>query len=186
MRNYGRGPSGWRIRVPIAASWGPRISTIIVASERGVQLCKTTAETINGEKFVDFVRSQLVPILNPYNGRNPNSIVIMGKFVGMVNFAHSIRGSLTVVFSFLVDNHPIHRLAEVRRLITATGALLRFLPPYSPDLNPVETIIGNAKAKIREQEVLFSRSKRPQGLVLLAVLYVAQEVCQASVTHCGY
>lgn len=100
MRNYGRGPSGWRIRAPIAASWGPWISTIIVASERGIQLCKTTAETINGEKFVDFVRSQLVPILNPYKGRNPNSIVIMGMFASMVNFVQSIRGKPYSCFLF--------------------------------------------------------------------------------------
>lgn len=35
-------------------------------------------------------------------------------------------------FSFLTDNHPVHQTAEVHRLITATGALLRFLPPYCP------------------------------------------------------
>ena len=55
---------------------------------------------------------------------------------------------------FLADNLPVHHLAEVRRLIIATGALLRFLPPYCPDLNPVEMVIANAKAAIREQEVL--------------------------------
>ena len=80
VRNYGRGPRGWRIRAPIQVSWGPRISTIIAASQKGIQLCKTTAQTINGERFVAFVREQLVPILNPYNGQNPNSIVIMGMF----------------------------------------------------------------------------------------------------------
>ena len=86
----------------------------------------------------------------------------------------------------MVDNHPVHRLAEVRRLITGTGALLRFLPPYCPDLNPEEMVIANAKAAIREQELLFSRSRRPQGLVLLAILQVPREFCPAFVTHCGY
>ena len=80
---------------------------------------------------------------------------------------------------FLADNHPVHHLAEVRRLITAAGALLRFLPPYCLDLNPVEMVIANAKAaKFREQEFLFARSTRPRGLVLLAILQVIQEgVC---------
>ena len=86
----------------------------------------------------------------------------------------------------MIDNHPVHRLAEVPRLITGTGALLRFLPPYCPNLNPVEMVIANAKAAIREQELLFSRSRRPQGLVLLAILLVPREFCQAFVTHCGY
>ncbi|KAM7442440.1 hypothetical protein ABFA07_008668 [Porites harrisoni] len=161
VRNYGRGPRGWRIRAPIPASWGPRISAIIAASQQGIQLCKTTTRTINGERFTAFVRDQLVPILNPYNGENPNSIDIL-------------------------DNLPVHHLAEVRRLIIATGALLRFLPPYCPDLNPVEMVTANAKAAIREQEVLFARSTRPRGLVLLAVLQVTQDFCEASVRHCGY
>ena len=139
-----------------------------------------------------FVRDQLVPILKPYNGENPNSIVILGMlrqyhyfskfFVVILRYIH-----LCTFFIYcLADNHPVHRLAEVRRLIIATGALLRFLPPYCPDLNPVEMVIANAKAAIREQEVLFAHSTRPRGLVLVAVLQVTQDFCEASVRHCGY
>ena len=86
----------------------------------------------------------------------------------------------------MADNHPVHRLAKVRRLIIATGAVLRFLPPYCPDLNPVEMVIASAKAAIREQEVLFARSTRPRGLFLLEVLQVTQDFCEASVRHCGH
>ena len=192
VRNYGCGPRGWRIRAPISASWGPRISAIIAASQQGIQLCKTTISTMNGERFIAFIRDQLVPILNPYNGGNPNSIVSLGMLgqyhylyqllLVILNYIHLF----TFFIYFLADNHPVHRLAEVRRLIIATGALLRFLPPYCPDLNPVEMVIANAEAAIREQEVLFARSRRPRGLVLLAVLQVTQEFCQASVRHCGY
>ena len=116
-------------------------------------------------------------------------------YVGTISLSLSITFSnfklywfhlFTFFIYFLADNHPVHRLAEVRRLIIATGALLRFLPPYCPDLNPVEMVIANAKAAIREQVVLFARSRRPRGLVLLAVLQVTQDFCQASVRHCGY
>lgn len=77
-------------------------------------------------------------------------------------------------------------MAEVRRLITATGALLRFLPPYCPDLNPVEMIIANAKAAIREQEFLFSVTQRPLPFVQLSILQVSRDLCEATVAHCGY
>jgi len=77
-------------------------------------------------------------------------------------------------------------LAEVRRLIIATGAPLRLLRPYCPLVNAVEMVIANAKVGIREKEVLFARSTRPRGLVLLAVLQVTQDFCEASVRHCGY
>ena len=68
------------MRAPISASRGLRISAISVASKEGIQLCRTLEETVNGTRFVAFVRDQLVPILRPYNGQNPNSIVVMGKF----------------------------------------------------------------------------------------------------------
>ena len=103
-------------------------------------------------------------------------------FVVILRYIHLC----TFFMYFLADNLPVHHLAEVRRLIIATGALLRFLPPYCPDLNPVEMVIANDKAAIREQEVLFARSTRPRGLVLLAVLQVTQDFCEASVRHCGY
>ena len=108
----------------------------------------------------------------PYNGRSPNSIVTMGKFINFCFFWQILGGDNSLKVSFhclLVDNHPVHRLTEVRYLITGTGALLQFLPPYCPDLNPVEMVIANAKAAIRKQELLFSSSRRPQGLVLLAI-----------------
>ena len=118
-------------------SWGPRISAIIAANQQGIQLRKTTTRTINGERFMAFVRDQVVSILNPYNGENPNSIVILGMlrqyhylykfFVVILRYIH-----LCTFFIYcLADNHPVHRLAEVRRLIMATAALLRFLPPYT-------------------------------------------------------
>ena len=47
-------------------------------------------------------------------------------------------------------------------------------------------VIANAKAAIRAREVLFAGSTRPRGLVLLAVLQVTQDFCEASVRHCGY
>ena len=38
----------------------------------------------------------------------------------------------------VMDNVPFHKSAKTRELIECTGATLLFLPPYSPDLNPIE------------------------------------------------
>jgi hypothetical protein len=38
----------------------------------------------------------------------------------------------------VLDNLPAHKPAAVRQAVEATGAKLRFLPPYSPDFNPIE------------------------------------------------
>lgn len=49
----------------------------------------------------------------------------------------------------ILDNLSSHKAARVRHLIEARGAELRFLPPYSPDLNPIEQAIAKLKAHLR-------------------------------------
>lgn len=49
----------------------------------------------------------------------------------------------------VMDNLPAHKLAKVRELVEATGAKLRYLPPYSPDLNPIEMIWSKVKRLLR-------------------------------------
>jgi len=46
----------------------------------------------------------------------------------------------------VMDNLPAHKPAAVRRAITDAGAELRFLPPYSPDFNPIEMAFSKLKA----------------------------------------
>ena len=49
-----------------------------------------------------------------------------------------------------MDNLPAHKVAGVRQTIEATGAQLRLLPPYSPDLNPIEQSFAKLKAHLRK------------------------------------
>jgi transposase len=49
----------------------------------------------------------------------------------------------------VMDNLACHKAAEVQRLIAAAGAEVRFLPPYSPDLNPIERLFSKLKAALR-------------------------------------
>src|SRR5260370_29937753 len=48
----------------------------------------------------------------------------------------------------VMDNLPAHKNAAVRQIIEAAGAELRYLPPYSPDLNPIEQAIAKLKAHL--------------------------------------
>ena len=50
----------------------------------------------------------------------------------------------------VMDNLSSHKGAEVRRRIQAAGAELLFLPPYSPDLNPIEMAFAKLKALLRK------------------------------------
>ncbi len=52
----------------------------------------------------------------------------------------------------IADNLGSHKVAGVREAIEARGASLLFLPPYSPDLNPIEQVFAKLKALIRRAE----------------------------------
>ena len=49
-----------------------------------------------------------------------------------------------------MDNLPAHKPEAVRAAIEATGATLRYLPPYSPDLNPIEMAFAKFKAILKK------------------------------------
>ena len=49
----------------------------------------------------------------------------------------------------IMDNLPAHKVEAVRETIEAVGAELRYLPPYSPDLNPIEQSFAKLKAYLR-------------------------------------
>lgn len=49
----------------------------------------------------------------------------------------------------IMDNLPAHKASGVRQAIEATGADLRFLPPYSPDFNPIEMAFAKLKSVLR-------------------------------------
>jgi len=51
----------------------------------------------------------------------------------------------------VMDNLSSHKAAAVRRAIRATGAKLIFLPPYSPDLNPIEQAFSQLKTLLRKE-----------------------------------
>ncbi len=50
----------------------------------------------------------------------------------------------------MMDNLPAHKPAAVRQAIEAAGAELRFLPPYSPDFNPIEMAFSKLKAFLKK------------------------------------
>ena len=49
----------------------------------------------------------------------------------------------------ILDNLSSHKSAAVERLVAAAGATVCFLPPYSPDFNPIEAMFGKLKAFLR-------------------------------------
>jgi len=64
----------------------------------------------------------------------------------------------------MIDNLPAHKAAGIREAIEARGATLRYLPKYSPDLNPIEMPFSKLKADLRKAaERTISRLRRRIG-----------------------
>ena len=53
----------------------------------------------------------------------------------------------------ILDNLPAHKGTVARHAIEAVGARLMFLPPYSPDFNPIENAFSKLKALLRKLPV---------------------------------
>ena len=56
----------------------------------------------------------------------------------------------------VMDNATFHKSAKTKTLIESAGCSILFLPPYSPDLNPIEKFWANMKRWIKQKRHLFS------------------------------
>ena len=78
---------------------GRRVSAIGALSCEGILDVEVTTESVNGDKYCDFLRGSLIPNMLPYDGSSPKSVVVM-------------------------DNCSIHHIHEVSELLEDAGILL--------------------------------------------------------------
>ena len=84
----------------------------------------------------------------------------------------------------ILDNLSSHRGPRTRQLIEATGATLQFLPPYSPDFNPIEMIFSKIKQLLRS---MACRTREALWTAMQSVLdTVSASDAAHCFAHCGY
>lgn len=84
----------------------------------------------------------------------------------------------------VMDNLASHKSERARLAIESAGAQVVLLPPYSPDLNPIEMIFSKLKQLVRSQRPrTFSKIIDATGH---ALNYINTEDIQACYQHCGY
>lgn len=84
----------------------------------------------------------------------------------------------------VLDNLPVHKVGGVATAIQAAGAELHYLPPYSPDYNPIEEAWSKLKTELRAAGAR-TRRKLTQCL-RLALQHITKQDAQAWFKHCGY
>jgi len=82
------------------------------------------------------------------------------------------------------DNLATHKVAGVREAVEATGARLEYLPPYSPDFNPIENMWSKVKQSLKSQGPRTLRQLcKAAGRAFAAV---TPEDCQGFFLNAGY
>ena len=84
----------------------------------------------------------------------------------------------------ILDNMSSHKVAGVKELISSVGARIEYLPPYSPDLNPIENMWSKVKSYLRKEsksEIQELTETAGEGLKR-----VTESDALGWYKHCGY
>lgn len=84
----------------------------------------------------------------------------------------------------VMDNLAPHKAVGVQEALEAAGATVRYLPPYSPDFNPIENMWSKVKEHLR------AKAARTQGRLVQAIASALHSVtpddCRGCFRGCGY
>ena len=160
IRKYGYSIRGKSLVSEKLLVRGKRVSAIAFMSVYGMLDCKTVTSTVNGEGFYNFVETALLPHLMPFNGTNPHSVVVMG-------------------------NCAIHHVHGIVEMIHEVGALVHFLPPYSPNYNPIEEAFSKVKCTLKLLDQEAEAVDNYETIVLSAFSTITPHDCQQWIDNAG-
>ena len=163
LHQYGYALKGCRATTKKLLVRGKRYSIIAAMCIDGILDVYITDKTVNSETFCTFLEQCLLPHLLPFNGVNPRSVVIM-------------------------DNASIHHTESVVSLIEEVGALVHYLPPYSPDMNPIEETFSKVKGFLKANDPFIQVVEQSEipDIILSAFASVTSSDCHGWMKHCGY
>jgi transposase len=114
-------------------------------------------------------------------------LVVDGAINGAIFLAY-VRQQLVPTLSsgdvVVMDNLSAHKVSGVREAIEAVGARVVYLPPYSPDLNPIELVFAKFKWLVRS-----AAERNMEGLWQLCGRLIdsfTPAECRNYFRHCGY
>jgi transposase len=155
-RLYGRAPRGERARGTVPCGHWIRLSVLGALSREGIVAAMSVEAATDGAVFHAYLERVLLPELRR---TKPDAVLVM-------------------------DNLGAHRTPEVRKLLDRSGFAYRYLPSYSPDLNPIEPAWAKVKSELRRvaarSEAALQRALGP------ALDSISAANAAAYFRHCGY
>ena len=113
-----------------------------------------------GNTFTILFVDAFIPNMLPFDGTNSTSVVV-------------------------IDNCFIHHVEEVKLLLEEAVILVVYLPPYSPDLNPIEEAFSSVKSFLKEHEDLLTCIVLNE-LIKSAFSNITKEKCDGWISNCNY
>ena len=130
-QNYGYSPIGQKAYITVPSNRGRNISLLCaITFENGLIAHQIIRGSFNGELLANFITNILHPALQPHQ-----NIVVM-------------------------DNAKFHHSPCVREAINQSGLSHRYVPPYSPQLNPIEQYFSQIKSFINSDPEKCSNSSQ--------------------------
>ncbi|ELU42805.1 transposase domain-containing protein [Rhizoctonia solani AG-1 IA] len=122
---------------------------------------------VTKERFLHFLRTQVAPLLNPFSPKGVSRCILV------------------------CDNCAIHHDEEIRQLVEdecalMLGAKLCYLPPYSPDFNPIEEAFSKAKSWLRRHNTQLIEPAQHPWLIHQAMLSITPDNALGWIENCGY
>ena len=85
----------------------------------------------------------------------------------------------------IMDNASVHHVEGIAKFLEDLGVLVYFLPPYSPDYNPIEELFSKVKYIMKANE-FNSNDEDMETLLLSGFSSVTPLDCQKWIEHCGF
>ncbi|PPQ84932.1 hypothetical protein CVT24_000123, partial [Panaeolus cyanescens] len=121
-RRYGWAPRGQPAEIEAPFIRGDRYSMVAAMSTKGYLATRAVLGSIDSYTFFDFIVEDVLPQMNPFP--DTHSVLVM-------------------------DNCRIHHTDTLQEVLNDALVMLLYLPPYSPDLNPIEESFSTWKAYLR-------------------------------------
>ena len=156
VRRYARAPRGERAcgRVPFGSR--KRLTMVGGLGLDGLLAPHLFEGAMNTERFLSYLDEKLIPALQE---QKPGAVVVL-------------------------DNLKPHKAAALRETLEAAGLRLLYLPPYSPDLTPIEQAWSKVKTLLRSHA---ARSQESLAVAMRSALgAVTKQDAQGWFGNCGY
>lgn len=155
-RLYGRSPRGTRACGSVPCGRWERLTVLGALGDGGIVAAMSVEAATNAAVFHAYLDQVLLPELHRIK---PDAVLVM-------------------------DNLAAHKAPQVRALLDASGFAYRYLPAYSPDLNPIEPIWAKVKTKLRR--VAARTADALHQALRPALASVTPQDTLGCFRHCGY